>query len=263
MSDLITARLVQTLESLRLHTAKTALGRHLDAARERELSHLQFLDALLGDELAARQERSIIVRTKLAHLPTLKTLDSFDFDAQPTLDRRLVNELKTLAFIERAENVFLCGPSGVGKTHVSIGLGMHALSVGFRVYFVTAQDLLDQIHAAQLDGIPGHKQRHLNTVPLLIIDELGYVEFEKAAATWFFQLLCQRYEHRSTIITSNKTFADWGQIFGDVSLAGALLDRFLHHSHVLNMKGESYRMRSRAKGSAVPAAKSGRRVGPP
>jgi DNA replication protein DnaC len=264
MSELIVARVSQALESLRLHAALGVLDDHVRKARERELSPLEFLDGLLGDELTTRQERSIIVRTKLAHFPSLKTLDSFDFDAQPTLDRRVVSELKTLAFVERAENVILCGPSGVGKTHISIGLGMHALSAGYRAYFVTAQDLLDQIHVAQLDGIPGHKQRHLNTVPLLIIDELGYVEFEKAAATWLFQLICQRYEHRSTIITSNKSFADWGQIFGgDETLAGALIDRLLHHSHVLNLKGDSFRLRSRAQGAPSPPSKSRRRVGPP
>ena len=170
--------------------------------------------------------------------------------------------MQTLAFIERAENVVLLGPPGVGKTHIAIGLGMRALQGGHRVYFVSAHDLLDQIHAAQLDGIPGHKQRHLNNVPLLIIDELGYVEFDKSAATWLFQLLCQRYEHRSTIITSNRNFADWGQIFADTTLAGALLDRLLHHSHVLNLKGESYRLRSK-RGTAVAQRKSGRQVGSP
>jgi DNA replication protein DnaC len=263
MSDLITTRVLQSLEMLRLHKAASTLDEHLKRTHERELSPLQFLDGLLGEELTARQERSIIVRTKLAHFPSLKTLDSFDFDAQPTLDRRVVNELKSLAFVERAENVILCGPSGVGKTHISIALGMHALSAGYRVYFVTAQDLLDQIHAAQLDGIPGHKQRHLNTVPLLIIDELGYVEFEKAAATWFFQLLCQRYEHHSTIITSNRSFADWGKVLGgDDMLAGALIDRLMHHSHVLNLKGESYRLRSRAPGMPTTVGKPRRRVGP-
>ena len=122
---------------------------------------------------------------------------------------------------------------------------------------------LDQIRAAQLDGIPGHKQRHLNNVPLLIIDELGYVEFDKSAATWLFQLICQRYEHRSTVITSNKNFADWGQIFTDTTLAGALLDRLLHHSHVLNLKGESYRMRAKARGTTTVQRKSGHQVGPP
>lgn len=262
MSDLITARVAQSLTALRLSTAESTLNEHLRKARERELSHLQFLDGLLGDEVAARQERSITVRTKLAHLPMIKTLDSFDLDAQPSLDRRSINELQTLAFVERAENVVLLGPPGVGKTHLAIGLGMKALQAGHRVYFVSAQDLLDQIHVAQLDGVPGHKQRHLNTVPLLIIDELGYVEFEKSAATWLFQLICQRYEHRSTMITSNKNFADWGQIFADTTLAGALLDRLLHHSHVLNLKGDSYRLRSKARGTVTAQGKSGRRVGP-
>jgi DNA replication protein DnaC len=227
----------------------------LREANERELSHLQFLDSLLGDELSARQESSISVRTKLARFPALKSLDSFEFDEQPSLDRRLINELQSLAFIERAENVVLLGPPGVGKTHIAIGLGVRALQAGRRVYFLSAQDLLDQIHIAQLDGIPGHKQRHLNNVPLLIIDELGYVEFDKSAATWLFQLLCQRYEHHSTMITSNKNFADWGQIFADTTLAGALLDRLLHHSHVLNLKGESYRLRSRREGPPAPKRK--------
>jgi DNA replication protein DnaC len=263
MTDLINARVLQSLTTLKLATAKAALDQHLREARERELSHLQFLDALLGDEVAARQEISISVRTKLAHFPMIKTLDSFEFDAQPSADRRIMNELQTLAFIDRAENVVLLGPPGVGKTHIAIGLGMRALQGGHRVYFVSAHDLLDQIRAAQLDGVPGHKQRHLNNVPLLIIDELGYVEFDKSAATWLFQLICQRYEHRSTVVTSNRNFADWGQIFTDTTLAGALLDRLLHHSHVLNLKGESYRMRSKARGTTTVQRKSARQVGPP
>jgi DNA replication protein DnaC len=263
MTDLIADRVTQTLSALRLHTACADLEQHVREARERDLTHLQFLDVLLGNELAARQERSIIVRTKLAHFPVLKTLDSFDFDVQPTIDRRVINELQTLAFIERTENVVFLGPPGVGKTHLSIGLGLRALQAGHRVYFVSAQDLLDQIRIAQLDGIPGHKQRHLNTVPLLIIDELGYVEFDKSAATWLFQLICQRYERHSTIITSNKNFADWGHIFADTTLAGALLDRLLHHSHVLSLKGESYRLGSKKRGTSAAQRKTGSQAGSP
>ena len=262
MSDLVTDRVSQALLQLRLTTAAGALETHVQAAAQRDFSPLQFVDHLLADELAARQERSITVRTKLAHLPMLKSLDSFDFDVQPSLDRKVVKHLETLAFVDRAENVVLLGPPGVGKTHLSIGLGMRALQAGHRVYFLTAQDLLDQIRIAQLDGIPGHKQRHLNTVPLLIIDELGYVEFDKSAATWLFQLICQRYEHRSTVITSNKPFADWGQIFVDTTLAGALLDRLLHHSHVLNLKGDSYRLRSKTQGTTVAKRKAAAQVGP-
>jgi len=140
--------------------------------------------------------------------------------------------------VDRAENVVPLGPPGVGKTHPAIGLGVRALQGGHRVYFLTAQDLLDQIRIAQIDGIPGHKQRHLNTVPLLVIDELGYVEFDKSAATWLFQLIC-RYEHRSTIITSNKAFADWGSVFAHAVLATALVRRLRHHSHVLSLKGDN------------------------
>jgi DNA replication protein DnaC len=140
---------------------------------------------------------------------------------------------------------------------------MRALQAGHRVYFLTAQDLLDQIHIAQLDGIPGHKQRHLNNVPLLIIDELGYVEFDKPAATWFFQLISQRYETHATIITSNKPFIDWKHVLADETQTGALLDRFLHHSHVLNLKGESYRLRGKTKGTNPSKQQSAPQVGPP
>jgi len=262
MSDLTTERVLQALTNLRLSTAAARLDSQLRAADERELTPLQFLDHLLADETAARDERSITVRTKLAHFPIIKSIESFDFDAQPTLDRKIIQTLETLAFVGRAENVVMLGPPGVGKTHLSIALGLRALQAGHRVYFVTAQDLLDQIRVAQLDGIPGHKQRHLNNVPLLIIDELGYVEFDKAAATWLFQLLCQRYERHSTIITSNKPFADWGHVLGDTTLAGALLDRLLHHSHVLNLKGESYRMRAKTQGPSHAKRKNGTQVGP-
>ena len=261
MSELLQARVAGALASLRLLTAQANLSQHLRHALERELSPLEVIDRLLADEIAARQERSIVVRTKLAHLPVCKTLDSFDFDAQPSLDRRIVKELQTLAFIERAENVALLGPSGVGKTHLALGIGMKALQAGVRVYFLTAQDLLDQIHAAQLEGVPGHKHRHLNTVPLLLIDELGYVSFDKGAATWFFQLMCQRYEHRATLITSNKPFVDWGDLLGDAALAAALIDRFLHHCHVLNLKGDSYRMRAR-RGSSLAKRQEPEQVGP-
>jgi DNA replication protein DnaC len=148
------------------------------------------------------------VRTKLAHLPVSKTLDSFDFDAQPNLDRRIIKELQTLAFIDRAENVALLGPSGVGKTHLAIGLGMKALQAGVRLLPHRSRPSRSNPRRATRRH-PGHKQRHLNTVPLLLIDEIGYVAFDKPSATWFFQLMCQRYEHRATVITSNKPFVDW------------------------------------------------------
>lgn len=251
MTELLLHRVRRQLETLKLAAACDRLDEHLQRATQRELSHLDLLDALLGDELATRAERGAVTRTKLAHFPTLKSLDSFDVDAQPSLDRRALAELRNLAFVERAENVVLLGPPGVGKTHLAIGLGLHAVQAGYRAYFVTAQDLLDLIRIAQLDGVPGHKQRHLVNVPLLIIDEIGYVQFDRAAATWLFQLIERRYEHRPTIVTSNKSFADWSDIFGDTTMAGALLDRLLHHSHVLNLKGESYRLRKRKGGMAA------------
>jgi IstB-like ATP binding protein len=161
MSDLIMERVTQSLHELRLPAASGTLERHLQSAKERDLSPLQFLDALLTDEVTARQEKGMQLRMRLARFPVLKTLDSFEFDAQPSLDRRVINELRTLAFVERAQNVVLLGPPGVGKTHLATGLGVQALQAGHRAYFISAQDLLDQIRLAQLNGIPGHKQKHL------------------------------------------------------------------------------------------------------
>ncbi len=261
MTELLVQRVSVALEHLKLKTAQANLLAHLHEADQRELPSIAFLDRLLNDELASRAERGIIARTRLAHLPIIKTLDSFDFDAQPALDRRSIAELQTLNFLERRQNVALLGPPGVGKTHIAIGLAVCALQGGQRAYFLSTQDLLDQIRVAQLDGIPGHKQRHLNTVPLLIIDELGYVQFDKSAATWFFQLMSNRYERRSTVITSNKNFSEWGDILGDTVLAGALLDRFIHHCHVLSLKGESYRMKTR-QGATSTTGKTTRRAGP-
>jgi DNA replication protein DnaC len=263
MSTLIQERVIETLRKLKLDTAAEALPALLADATRRALPLVELMDLVMGQELAARSERGLIARMKLAHFPTLKSLDTFDVEEQPSLDRRLFNDLATMGFLGRQEGVALLGPPGVGKTHLAIGLGVKAVELGYRAYFLSAQDLLHAIQSARMDGIPGHKQRHLTAVPLLIIDELGYVEFDRPSATWLFQLLCQRYERHSTIITSNKAFSQWGEIFGEDAMASALLDRYLHHCHVVTLSGQSYRMKQRQQGSATAAPKRDGQVGSP
>jgi len=257
MTQLLNERIQHALKTLKLEQILEELPMHIQASEERQLPLVESLDTMLENELIARTDRAMRTRMKQAGFPIIKTLESYNFDAQLSLDRRVINELATLNFIERKECIALLGPPGLGKTHIGIGLGVKAIQAGYRAYFVSAQDLLDQIRLSSFKGVPGHKQKHLSSIPLLIIDELGYVEFDQASATWLFQLLTHRHEKYSTILTSNKPFSDWGKIFVDVSMAGALLDRFLHHCHVLTFKGESYRMRTRLQQGAKESRQSG------
>lgn len=235
------------LEQLGLAQAAAVLESRLEAAAQREAPYAELLADLLGAEAAARRERYLRTRTRLAHLPFQRTLAQFDFRFQPSIDERQVRELATMAFVADAANVLLLGPPGVGKTHLAVALGLQAIEQGQGVYFARAHDLMEDLRRAQAEHRLDRRLRVYLAPRVLIIDEFGVWPYDRSAATALFTLISARYERGSVILTSNKGFAEWGEVLGDSVVATAILDRLLHHSHVLNIRGESYRLREKKR----------------
>lgn len=235
------------LETLGLVQAAAVLDARLEHASKQETTYVEFLADLLGVETAARRQRYLLTRTRLAHLPFQRTLADFDFSFQPSIDERQVRELATLSFAAEAANVVLLGPPGVGKTHLSVALGIEAIAKGYGVYFVNASALLEDLRAAMLEHRLERRLRVYLAPKVLIIDEFGVWPYDRVAATALFQLISARYERGSVLLTSNKSFGDWGEVLGDTVIATAILDRLLHHSHVLNIRGDSYRLREKRR----------------
>ncbi|HCC33086.1 MAG TPA: AAA family ATPase [Clostridiales bacterium] len=250
------------LVTLGLKDAAEVLDGRLEQAAKREPPYVDFLTDLLEAELGCRRRRYLETRTRLARLPFRKTLEDFDFAAQPSIDSRQVYDLATLSFIAHADNLILLGPPGVGKTHLAVALGIAAIGKGYGVYFTTMYRLVEDLRAAYEERRLERRMRIYLAPKLLIIDELGYLPLDKLGATVFFQLVAARYERGSIALTSNKTFADWGEVFGDTVIATAILDRLLHHSHVLNIRGDSYRLREKRRSGFLrsPAEADGRVV---
>lgn len=236
------------LKSLRLPTFLKYYQNVADQCREKGADYGDYLSQLSEMEVSNRHNRAVQQRIKKARFPTLKTLDSFDFDAVPALNQRAVCELATSDYIERHENIIALGNSGTGKTHVSIALGMAACQRGLSVLFTTAAALVHELLEAREEKQILRLQKKLNTYPLLIIDELGFVPFSKTGAELLFEIFSNRYERGSILVTSNLPFQDWTQVFGCERLTGALLDRLTHHVHILEMNGESYRLAQSKKG---------------
>jgi DNA replication protein DnaC len=241
-----------SMSALGLTTAESILDNWVGMATEQNLPIIDVLNHLFTQEISSRRESAIRTRTKLSGFPVKKSLDDFEFEFQASIDKKVVNDLRTLRFVNNAENLILLGPSGVGKTHIAIGLGMDAIKAGFSVYFINSAIMIEKLKVASQRGNLERKLKTLNKYKLLIVDEIGYLPFDTEASNLFFRLISKRYEHASTIFTSNKSYSEWGEIFGDPVIATAILDRVLHHSITMNIKGESYRLKSRKKSGLFP-----------
>jgi DNA replication protein DnaC len=237
-------RLREHLSYLGMSAAAEHLSTQLDRGLKEKLSATQVLESLLEIEVHETRARRTRGRLRFAHYPVHKTLADFDFDFQPSLDRKLVAELSTLRFVEERRNVILLGPPGVGKTHLAIALGVAATEAGYRTYFTSAADMVSALQSAHLEGTAQYKLRTYTSPSVLVVDELGYLPLDQASANWIFQVVSRRYEKGSVVLTSNRGFADWGQVFADAVVATAIVDRLLHNASVLNIRGRSYRMRA-------------------
>jgi DNA replication protein DnaC len=249
MSITYEANACDGLERLGLCAAREQLDSAAQRAAAEQWSYTHFLGYLLDGELRERQRRGVELNLKFARFPYRKRLEDFDFNAQPGLDRRIIDELATGRFLNEGRNLVLLGPPGVGKTHLAIGLGVRTAELGHRVYFTTAMDLALRLTKA-VDSNRLHRQLKALVQPkLLVIDEVGYLSLDPLQSSLLFQVICQRYQRSQPIaLTSNKAFSEWGQVFAnDAVLASAALDRLLHRSTVINIRGESFRLKEKRK----------------
>lgn len=236
-------RVQSHLLELKLNRTSVLLDNYLEKSIKEKIPLVDSLDFLLKEEIEYKNDTSLKVRTKVAGFPYLKTFEQFDFKFQPSIDQTTINELRTMRFVHQMENVILLGPPGVGKTHLSISLGLEAIRNKFSTYYLNCHDLITSLNQAQFENKLNDRIKNLCKYKLLVIDEVGYLPIDKQGANLFFQLISKRYEKGSIILSSNKSYNQWDEIFGDAS--AAILDRLLHHSTTVNIKGESYRIKDR------------------
>ena len=239
--------LTTLLDRMKLDHLAAQLDGICEHAAHNNVDFKGFLAQVLEAEWRGRYQKSVESRLKQARFPWVKTLEQFDYDFQPSIDRKALRELAGLSFVERAQNVVLLGPPGVGKTHLAIGLGVKAVEAGYSVLFLTFETLMTRLVRARHENRLDRTLQQLTYPKLVILDELGYLPLSREEASLFFRLLVRRYERGSLVVTSNKGFTDWGEVFNDQVLATAILDRLLHHATTVNIKGDSYRLREKRK----------------
>ena len=235
-----------SLVALKMPRALEMLDATLRRIEQGKIDGIEALDELLMEELSLRENRRIKAALRMARLPVVKTLAGFDFAFQPSLDRNRIMALAGLEFIARAEVVHLLGPPGTGKSHLATAIAVEAVRAGKLVYFIPLADLIAQLAKAEREGTLRERIRFLSRASLLVVDEIGYLPVTPGGGNLFFQLVNARYEKGAMILTSNRGFAEWGEVFGDPVVATALLDRLLHHAVVIQIEGSSYRLRQHA-----------------
>lgn len=240
-----TEQLELGLKRLKLRHIREHLDAACEVAEQEEPSYKDFVAYLVAQEVEGRELTQQEKRLKAARFHKLTRIEDFDFAFQTSISRQTIMDLARLDFVEAKENICLCGPSGVGKTHLAVALGYEAIKAGYRVRCYPFDELVTELYASLADGSTASKMRSILRNDVIILDELGYVSLDKTAADHMFQLVSKAYEQRSLIVTTNLDFGEWGQLFGNPGTATAILDRFLHHAHVIVLKGDSYRMRGR------------------
>ena len=238
-------QLLNNFETLKLEKMKEYYPKYVDFATKNNKTLTEALLDLTKKEIEYRDERASQIQITVSAFPFKKELEDFDFDYQPSINKQEIMELNNLGFLERHENILFVGPSGVGKTHLATSIGITAAKKRYSVYFISCHDLITQLNKAHFENKLEARIKHFCRYELLIIDEIGYLPVDKQGANLFFQLIAKRYEKHSTIITTNQTFNKWGEVFSDTVLANAILDRLLHHSTVINIKGTSYRIKGK------------------
>ena len=247
------SELTHLFRAMKAPAAARALPKLAERARAEDWSYERFAEALLGTEHSSREAHGGEGRIKAARFPARKTLEEFDFSFQRSVKKTIIEHLGQLDFLHAKECILALGPPGTGKTHLAIAFGIRACLAGHRVRFATATEWVARLTEAKRDGRLEDELAALGRIPLLVVDEVGYIPFDPHAANLMFALVSSRYERASMIVTSNKPFSRWGEIFGDDVVAAAMIDRLVHHAEILNLKGDSYRLKDKDLGSPPPA----------
>lgn len=236
---------IDNLEVLKLDKIKNMLPEYLDEMKNKNISFTEMLYDLTKEEIIYQTERAAKVNITVSAFPFEKTINDFDFSYQPSIDRNEILDLETLRFMENNENIIFMGTSGVGKTHLAVGIGMAAARKRISTYYITFNDLINQLIKANSENRADIKIKYFCKYKLLIIDEIGYLPITKEGAYLFFQLINKRYEKKSTILTTNQMFSKWPEVFGDSVVTNAIIDRLVHHAHIIKVKGQSYRIKDK------------------